>query len=226
MLIFLDRRSRQLLPLIVFVDQLPREKQESLDIDIQFEIFSETNVFLNMEYEKIPYINWKHSVARKFHDYDIISIQGGPVTHVSFTASDTDMSVYNLSNADGRFVRTLRTQTYMRFKLKRKRQLPTISGNLSQAFNVNLTLKGRRQYQILEDTFREVSNIYKQFGQVYAQFISIVQSSGSGKSKICDEMLLKHPGVSLVFRDSVSDSFPLQAGWVKEFLSLVRKDFN
>ena len=92
---------------------------------------------------------------------------------------------------------------------------------LYSAFKSNLAKVGANQLNIFERQLLETSKIFHQSKTIYAPFTSVVQSSGTGKSKLCVQTLLKHPGVYLVFRSKDSSGIPKPAPWINNFVNFV-----
>jgi hypothetical protein len=101
---------------------------------------------------------------------------------------------------------------------------PESLGNLKAAFESNLTEVGQDQFKILENY---IKNSHKCFSsdEFYAPILPLIQSSGFGKSKICDELLLIHPGIAAVFRGSKSEenlySYPLESFWIENMMNFI-----
>lgn len=91
------------------------------------------------------------------------------------------------------------------------------------AFKADLTTIGAIQLSIFEKQLLETSKIFNESKSIYAPFTSVVQSSGSGKSKLCAQTLLTHPGVYLVFRSKDSTGIPKPAAWINSLVDFVFK---
>ena len=98
---------------------------------------------------------------------------------------------------------------------------PQTQLGLYQSFKALLTVVGRYQGRILEDQLIQYSRLVQTEENFYAPFTSIVQSSGSGKSKLCIELLQKYPGMFLVFRKPGENGIPNQSKWMEAFSNFI-----
>lgn len=92
---------------------------------------------------------------------------------------------------------------------------------LYQSFKAKLSIVGYLQSKILEDQILQYSRLVQTAANFYAPFTSLVQSSGSGKSKLCVEILQKYPGVFLVFRKHGENGIPNQSKWMAELSKFI-----
>ncbi len=103
--------------------------------------------------------------------------------------------------------------SFMNFEVARgtapvqKAKTVEISDNLRDSFNAELTPKGKFLRKWLYDEIRSALKTYKS-NKHFAPMTSICQSSGTGKSKLCTELLKTCPGLYFVFRGSKDSGYP------------------
>ena len=80
------------------------------------------------------------------------------------------------------------------------------------------------QKAILEKQLLALHKMYIDSARIYAPFTSLIQSSGTGKSKLCVEILSNYPGIYSVFRkQGESTGIPSAASWMKDMFNYVIK---
>ena len=81
----------------------------------------------------------------------------------------------------------------------------------ADSFKAVLTPSGQEQRRIFKAFIQGRSEELRS-GKVkyYAALMALCQSSGSGKSKLCYELLAELPGIMTVFREDV-DAYPKRA---------------
>ena len=96
--------------------------------------------------------------------------------------------------------------------------------NFNAAFQSNLTEVGQNQLKVVENHIKKAHKLYSSSG-FYAPLSPLIQSSGFGKSKICDELLLTHPGITAVFRGPNPEnniySHPPEQTWIKTMMNFI-----
>lgn len=96
-----------------------------------------------------------------------------------------------------------------------------VEEGLYECLRADLTQVGERQLGIVEKHLLTLSKISTASETVYARFTSLVQSSGFGKTKICLELLRRHPGIYLVFRAPMQTGIPRLADWMNKFANFI-----
>jgi hypothetical protein len=92
---------------------------------------------------------------------------------------------------------------------------------LYKCLDAKLTSVGDSQLDVLESHLTTLSIICRSDKNIYAPFTSFIQSSGFGKTKLCLELLKKHPGVYLVFRQVTDTGIPYMTPYMKEFTNFI-----
>ena len=96
------------------------------------------------------------------------------------------------------------------------------AGNgLYECLRAEITDTGDHQFKFLESHVQALSNICKTTQTIYAPFTSFIQSSGFGKTKLCLELLKKHPGIYFVFRRESDTGVPHMENYMKDFVIFV-----
>ena len=129
---------------------------------------------------------------------------------------DEDRSMLYYTNSSGVKI-DLVLKNFMWFRVS----LEDIPNCLYECLNAELTSTGDSQLNLLEDELMTLSKISRKTQKIYAPFTSLIQSSGFGKTKICLELIKKHPGVYLVFRDATDSGIPYMAPYMKEFMNFI-----
>lgn len=89
------------------------------------------------------------------------------------------------------------------------------------SFLAGLTAPGLSQRKLLIKLLLNYSKIVRLEKSYYAPFTSLIQSSGSGKSKLCTEILTEYKGIYLVFRKIGENGIPAEASWMNTFFKYV-----
>lgn len=96
--------------------------------------------------------------------------------------------------------------------------------NFEASFESELSEVGQEQLKIVQNYVKKSYSCYSS-NNFYAPISSLIQSSGFGKSKICADLLLTHPGISAVFRGQNSNinlyTFPTEPKWVKPMIEFI-----
>ncbi len=84
---------------------------------------------------------------------------------------------------------------------------------LERSFTGELSLKGFFAEERLLEFVNFYFNIYKNNTSIYAPLTSVCQSSGTGKSRLCVNLLHRFPGLYFVFREPGSSGYPKSHFW-------------
>jgi hypothetical protein len=112
---------------------------------------------------------------------------------------------------------TINYRTFMHFIFKKEFHLDSVKKSLQ----ARLTKTGKDEFSFLESHLTNVYQVLNKKKFFYANFISLIQSSGSGKSKLCLELLLHHPGLFFVFRKPNDNGIPEMMNWMKNFKEFI-----
>ena len=108
--------------------------------------------------------------------------------------------------------------TFMWFEITKHRSVNVFQESLKST----LTSTGISEITLFECHLKNLSKIYYEEPIFYAPFISYVQSSGFGKTKICLELLKKHPGIYMVFRRELETGIPKMAQWTQDISKFIK----
>ncbi len=95
-------------------------------------------------------------------------------------------------------------------------------GPLYDSLHVDLTRPGTLQKTFLGNHLKNLHSIFRSSRTFYAAFSGFIQSSGFGKTKLCLDLLLDHPGIYIVFRKDGQTGVPRMAKWMTRFLIYVK----
>ena len=73
------------------------------------------------------------------------------------------------------------------------------------------------QVSFVSEYLKLLSNTVSKSENYYAPFTSLIQYSGFGKTKICRDILLEHPGIYTVFRRITDSGVPRSLNWMVLF---------
>lgn len=90
-------------------------------------------------------------------------------------------------------------------------------GGLYDALAAPLTTTGLTQLNEFDEILISCNGICNESQNAYAPFTALIQSSGFGKTKLCLESLLRHPGLYVVFRRENDNGIPAMSNWMKRF---------
>ena len=107
-------------------------------------------------------------------------------------------------------IRKLSAQSFMWFRVN---LVPHLNG-IYECLKAKLTESGDDQCKLLESHLKNLAQIWNDSNNIYAPLTSFIQSSGFGKTKICLELLKKHPGIYIVFRNPTDTGIPNTADWM------------
>lgn len=164
-------------------------------------------------------INWKDELLKNFTSANLKFVHFNS-EEFDVIIEDKDLDCFSFHGTEVPNTKIFTATNFMWFKVFIK-EAPTIG--LYEAFKADLTKVGSAQMSIFEKQLLEISRIFLISKAIYAPFTSLIQSSGSGKSKICTEVLIRNPGIYLVFRAESSSGIPKQASWIDEFVKFVFK---
>ncbi len=179
---------------------------------------SETKCF------SVPYENWKKTLldcsSAQIHGISFIEDDGG--SHLVDIDPQTDLQSFKEATRDKKFP----TQTYMNFSISLNGGNILIQNlrHIPEAFESDLTEIGESQRKVVENYIKQAHKCFRS-GKYYAPMSPLIQSSGYGKSRICDEILQKHPGITAVFRGTISTtnefSYPHEQSWVSKMMEFI-----
>ena len=203
---------------------------DKLDLIIKYELYldskNDTTDSCVIEYLNVPYKSWKRVLMGKFPSFFFhFVVQGGISYLANICAAQDDLLQFEVQSEEGRMVST-QTQTFMAFKVfpVGSSQIDTSKESIEKSFKSKLTQVGIIQRDILKNFLIESFKIFLQC-KTYAPISCLIQSSGSGKSKICNELLLLHPGITAVFRGDSKDKdkigFPPEQSWVADMSTFI-----
>lgn len=196
-------------------------------VDVRVDIYPlESNDFKTISFRAaVP--EWKQKLLNCFSSADLkfvtyIDKDSSIETDIKINNHDCDALIIQeiISSLDER-PRYFNIKNFMFFKAHVK-QAPTFG--LYESFKATLTSVGIKQKAILEKQLLASHKMYIDSARIYAPFTSLVQSSGSGKSKLCVEILFNYPGIYSVFRKKgESTGIPNEASWMKDMFNYVIK---
>lgn len=111
----------------------------------------------------------------------------------------------------------IKLKNFMWFEI----HLEAAPNTLYECLDAELTIVGDSQFKLLEKHLTTLSKLCRVHQDIYAPLTSFVQSSGFGKTKMCLELLKKHPGVYLVFRKVTDTGIPHMAPYMKKFIDFI-----
>lgn len=95
------------------------------------------------------------------------------------------------------------------------------TSGIYEALDANLTKVGMQQLTIVSKQISALHKVFTDNKSFYAPLTSLIQSSGSGKTRICLELLKTHPGLYMVFRKPTDSGIPAQHPWMESFIKFV-----
>jgi hypothetical protein len=91
------------------------------------------------------------------------------------------------------------------------------------SMKVTLTSPGKIQFTFLENHLKNLRDIYERYSSCfYAPLCGFIQSSGFGKTKLCLDLIQKHPGIYCVFRKEGESGVPVMASWMVLFTIFIK----
>ena len=170
---------------------------------------------------------WKQKLLNCFTSADLkivtyIDQDSGIETDIKIDSYDRNaLIIQEIPRSPDEIPRIFNIKNFMFFKAHVK-QPPTFG--LYESFKANLTSVGTMQKAILEKQLLASHKMYIDCARIYAPFTSLIQSSGTGKSKLCVEILSNYPGIYSVFRkQGESTGIPNEASWMKDMFNYVIK---
>jgi hypothetical protein len=189
---------------------------------IRIDQYSSANKLLSRNLFYVPASKWKeclsfpHKLRIDYHEFEPKVTK---ILKLDYHKSDeTSMVLLDPEDATNTSARPKKLQNFMFFSVL----MTDLSLNgFYEALNSDLTAVGRRQKDLLVKQIEKLHEMCQKNSSFYAPFTSLVQSSGSGKSKICLEVLREHFGVYLVFRKTTDSGIPQKTTWSDSFVNFV-----
>lgn len=238
--LFLGHEINQIPSLIVDVASLSltTEKLHQLELEIilDFENNNPSQIL------RLPYPFWKKYLLDVLQDK-----KNHPFTFIDSSFNEHHVFLFHNTNElsnmkclrDNNESYLVPTKTFMRFKVSKLTETksidsnrldptlnPNLIPNLRQSFKHEMTYIGLLTLERLEyDLLNRFQSWLKDETELMAPIVSLCQSSGTGKSKFSLEMLKKHIGFYIVFRQKDEAGYPLKNCLSDILFSLV-KSYN
>jgi hypothetical protein len=224
-------------PVIISIEPRPADFEQPTELIKPIDTASknDTYVDINIQIETSPVkqsdfisirlriADWKLYIQRTFkvkalHWLNPIPNSNGMNKEYIFELYPDEIENNEILITDGQIKTIVNITNFMKIKIEIE---PPTQLGLYQSFKSKLTAIGFLQFKILEDQLLQYSRLVQTEANFYAPFTSLVQSSGSGKSKLCVELLQKYPGMFLVFRKSGETGIPNQSNWMEQFSKFI-----